>query len=669
MKVFCLLIALAGALVGPGRAAGQPPATSAVPRLATLLAQAERCLAARPDSVPFFAQQALQLAQQERDTTAICRALKYLSTHAAKAGQTQASTAHLMQLLRIGQHRRDTLAIVETLNEMSLGFRMQRKFDEALQMLRQALGYLPRPGQAPPSLLGNLYNQLGATHYMAARYDSALYFFEKSYTYRLQAGVPEDVAKSLNNLGLIYKRQGRYDRALTNFMECKRVLERSKDSLLVTNTTDNIGDVYNLLGNHQTALQYHLEGLALARRSGFREKVWDSYQSLAETYHLLHNYQQAYRYAQLQNALKDSLYDEQNARQMAELKSRYDDEQQKSAIALLTKEKELSELQVAENRRRNWFLLAGVGLSLGLGLVMLNRSRLKAKANRLLQAQRDEIAAQSRHLSEALTELDKKNRDLQGSINYASRIQNAILPSLAQLQACVPQSFVLYRPKQIVSGDFYWFAPLPTPDLALGKRFMLAVADCTGHGVPGAFMSLIASKLLSEIVVTRGIHAPNQVLHELDEGVRQTLNQTENANRDGLEIALCLVDLGQMTLQFAGAKSPLYMVRAGALHELKGTRLAIGGHAHEARPYELQQLPLQPGDVCYLCTDGYQDQFGQATNRKLMPKRLKEMLIAQAPLPMPQQQAEFTQALAAWQGDQPQTDDVLLAGFRVGAPA
>jgi serine phosphatase RsbU (regulator of sigma subunit) len=668
MKVFWFLLALAAGLAGAGRLMAQAPATVAVPRLATLLAQAERCLAARPDSVSYFANQALKIAQNQKDTTSICQALKYLGTQAAKTGQTQESTAYFMQLLKIGQHRRDTLALVETLTEMSLGFRQQRKFTEALQLLRQALGHLPHPHHAPPGVLGHVYNHLGATHYLAARYDSALYFFEKSYTYRLRAGVPEDVAKSLNNLGLIYKRQGKYAKALTNFMECKRVLERSKDSLLVTNTTDNIGDVYNLLGNHRRALAYHLEGLTLARRSGFREKVWDSYQSLAETYHLLRDYQQAYRYAQLQNELKDSLYDEQNAHQMAELKSRYDDEQQKTAIALLTKEKEIADLQVTENQQRNWFLLGGVVLSLGLLMVMLNRSRLKAKANRLLQAQRDEIAAQSQHLTAALTELDKKNRDLQGSINYAARIQNAILPSLAQLQACVPQSFVLYRPKQIVSGDFYWFAPLAEPGTA-HQRFMLAVADCTAHAVPGAFMSLIASKLLSEIVITRGIHSPAQVLHELDRGVRQTLNQTQNANRDGLEIALCLVDFGQMKLEFAGAKSPLYLVRNGTLQELKGTRLAIGGHAHEARPYEWQSVNLQPGDVGYLCTDGYQDQFGQATNRKLMPKRLKELMLAQAPQPMPQQMASFAQALAAWQGNQPQTDDVLLIGFGVPLPA
>jgi serine phosphatase RsbU (regulator of sigma subunit) len=646
----------------------------------------------KPDSAALMAGQAVELARHFRDTSALLTSLQFMGNHSLKLAQHQASLDFALQQLAIYQAQRDTTGSVETLNQMAIIFRQQRKFAEGLQLLREAMALLPRPNQVP-SLAGKTTNNIGSTHYMAANYDSALFYFEKSYQYRLKSGQEVEIAKSLNNLGLIHKRRGEHAKALKNFMACKQILERSADSLLVTNTLDNIGDMYNLLGQPETAKKYHLQGLVMARRAGIREKVWDSYESLAETYTKLGDYKTALTYALLKSSLKDSLFDEQNARQVGELKSRFDSEKQAKEIALLTKENQIKDLEAAVNERRNWFLFIGLALASGLALVAWSRFRLKNKANRLLQssnqeinqqkeellAQRDSIAEKSERLSETMGELDKKNRDMMGSLNYASRIQNAILPRLATIQQQLPDSFVFYRPKEIVSGDFYWFAQLPAEEQeGESEKFdklVIVAADCTGHGVPGAFMSLIGSKLLGEIVLLGGLTAPDQVLAKLDKGVRANLRQHETANRDGMDIAICVLHrtilpgqtMPQVThLEFAGARNPLVLVRGGELLEFKGCRMSVGGgKENEQQSFVRHVVQTQPGDMCYLYSDGYQDQFGGAENRKLMPRRLKNLLTSHYAEPALQQQQIFAQTFTDWQGNNPQIDDVLLLGFRV----
>ena len=676
---------------------GQAPPTIAKSKqnVPILLALAQKHATLKPDSAVLCAGQALDLARHFRDTVAMLTALQLLGNQALNSAQHQKGLDYSLQRLTIHQTQRDTTGIVEVLNSMSLVFRQQRKFAEGSQLLREALQHLPNPDKTA-ELAGKTNNNIGSLYYMGANYDSAQFYFEKAYFYRLKTGQQIEIAKSLNNLGLIHKRRGNYAKALDNFMACKKILEKSTDSLMVTNTLDNIGDMYNLLDQPQLAKQYHLQGLNMARRAGSRDKVWDSYESLSETYAKLNDYKTAYRYAQLKNALKDSLYDEQNARQVGELKSKFDNEKKEKEIALLTKENQIKDLEAGVNERRNWFLFIALVLASGLALLAWSRFNLKNKANHLLEArneeinqqkeeltaQRNDITEKSDKLTGALEELDKKNRDLFSSLNYAARIQGAILPRLSVIQQQLPDSFVFYRPKEIVSGDFYWFAHVPEnePD-TVGKkseRLIIVAADCTGHGVPGAFMSLIGIKLLNNLVVLRNITDPEALLTALNQEVRTTLRQYETANRDGMDIGICVLHrewiaqpndtcTSRVThLEFAGARSPLVLVRGEELHEYKGNKISVGGDKErEDQGFAKQQIAVQPGDMCYLYSDGYQDQFGGDLDRKFMPRRLKALLLAHAAQPAAQQQAAFVHAFEAWQGDGPQIDDVLLLGFRV----
>ncbi|MCU0446012.1 MAG: SpoIIE family protein phosphatase [Microscillaceae bacterium] len=286
--------------------------------------------------------------------------------------------------------------------------------------------------------------------------------------------------------------------------------------------------------------------------------------------------------------------------------------------------------------------------------------------NQEILAQRDAIEQKNLAINEAFEEIKDKNQEIISSINYAQRIQNAMLPTYDEIHKLLPESFILFRPREIVSGDFYWI-------LEKDQKIVLAVVDCTGHGVPGAFMSMIGNDLLNEIVGLRGITSAGQILNQLHKGVRTVLRQTETNNQDGMDIALCVIDKAQFTLDFAGARNGLVMIQNGELQYFKGDKMSIGGfQKEEERNFSNQIIQLNPDNqaiapIFYLFSDGFQDQFGGEKGKKFMLKTLLSELQKIHSLPLNQQKNHLNQTLEAWmQADNSkQIDDVLVFGFRI----
>jgi PAS domain S-box-containing protein len=257
-------------------------------------------------------------------------------------------------------------------------------------------------------------------------------------------------------------------------------------------------------------------------------------------------------------------------------------------------------------------------------------------------------------------EVQSKNKKITESINYAKRIQGAILPNNAIIREIFPQSFILYKPKDVVSGDFPWF-------LQRGDDMYIAAVDCTGHGVPGALISLIGYFLLNNIVTNKEVLEPGQILDMLDKGVTETLRQDsgDSSTRDGMDIALCKINMKTNTLQYAGAHRPLYYLHAGELTEVKGDKFPIGGGQYKSRTnFTTTSLSLSSGDAVYFCSDGFPDQFGGPDNRKFSPKKIREIIAEHAQSSIETVHKVFDQEFEAWKGDEKQTDDVLMIGIR-----
>ncbi len=264
------------------------------------------------------------------------------------------------------------------------------------------------------------------------------------------------------------------------------------------------------------------------------------------------------------------------------------------------------------------------------------------------------------NLLQSKLELEQKNQDTLDSILYAKKIQDAILPLKSKVKKYLPESFVFHLPRDIVSGDFYWFKHTR-------NKIFIASVDCTGHGVPGAFMSMIGSILLDEVINKKQFDSPDVILGHLHEGVVKALKQSykSKASRDGMDVALCVIEDDFTKLSFSGAFRPLILIRNNELIRIKSTPAPIGGIRERSVVYEKHDLEIQEGDTFYIFSDGYADQFGGDNQKKYMTKRFRELLLKVSRYPMDSQEGLLQEEFDAWKGGQEQVDDVLVIGFKL----
>ncbi len=276
-----------------------------------------------------------------------------------------------------------------------------------------------------------------------------------------------------------------------------------------------------------------------------------------------------------------------------------------------------------------------------------------------LEQQKEEIHTQAESLRAANVQIQRKNQNIVSSINYAKRIQDAVLPDEQTRLRLLPDSFIFYMPRDIVSGDFYWLEEVQ------GKT-IIAAADCTGHGVPGALMSILGINAFRNILLQDGILQPDQILNLLNQRIRTVLRQETTAVHDGMDIALCVWDPERRVLQYAGAKNPLLLIRNGKMNVFRADRAPIGGLPKEHRhPYTLHEIALQAHDQLYLHSDGYPDQFGGGSDRKILSKHFRELLLQNAHLPMDAQGKALDDFLQTWMDNTRQIDDIMVMGFKL----
>jgi len=278
-----------------------------------------------------------------------------------------------------------------------------------------------------------------------------------------------------------------------------------------------------------------------------------------------------------------------------------------------------------------------------------------------LEEQRNMLSDANSSLQEAYEDIEEKNRHIEDSIRYAKRIQNAILPPDQYVRRLFNDYFILYLPKDIVSGDFYWVSHTDN------KAFIAAV-DCTGHGVPGAFMSIVGHDRLNYAVNVEEARHPSDILDSLNRGVTGTLRQTrsELSVKDGMDIALLSIDFDKNTLEYAGAFNPLYHIRDNELQKISGDKFPIGAFVgEELNKFNNHELDLKSGDILYVFSDGYPDQFGGERNKKFMTKRFRELLMEVHGQPMKKQKELLTQRIHDWMGENEQVDDILIIGIRI----
>ena len=304
------------------------------------------------------------------------------------------------------------------------------------------------------------------------------------------------------------------------------------------------------------------------------------------------------------------------------------------------------------------YFIYGIIIIMLIYFLVLYRTKTLRKANQVLIEK--DIA--SREVEKQRRELAIKNKNITDSIQYAKKIQEALLPSDLMFKKLFPDSFILFKPKDIVSGDFYWITER-------NNKVFVSAVDCTGHGVPGAFMSLIGFKILENIIKVQGIEKPSEILNILSMGIENTFHRDEEDYllKDGMDLAFCVFDRDKKQLEYAGAFNPLYLIRDNKLFETTADRFSIGlkQMVNEQNEYTNHSVSIKKGDMIYLFSDGYPDQFGGPNGKKYMYRRFRHLLLTIHKLALQEQKDFLEKSIEEWKGEEyDQVDDILVIGIR-----
>lgn len=544
--------------------------------------------------------------------------------------------------------------------------------------------------------LTSAYNNIGLVYDDMGSFDLALDFYSKSLKIAYEKNDSDAVARAFSNMAIVYNEKGDPEKSLEYDLKSLELNRAMRDTASEAISLVNIGVYYYDKGDLKTALDYYnkafqiktrlndKKGLAnlLGNLSLIYSRMGDTgkaEQALEEALRLaveirvpklqielyLHlselfektDFRKSFFYFRKYSELKDSLFNSETAKQFSDMEKKHANEKMENEIKLLTKDKELSDAEKKKNRLRMVFISFMLLLMVAFSVVVLMGYRNKQKANL-------KILEQSLKIEEI-------NKEVFASIRYAKRIQDALLKEEEHVTAHLPEHFVFYKPKDIISGDFYW-------SLERNGVWYLAVADCTGHGVPGAMMSMLGIAFLNEICSGEKFLDPAHILDNLREKVIKELGQTgkEGDTKDGMDISLCCFDLPGNKLFWSGANNPLWIIKNQStpgkneedeidriMTEIKGDKQPVG-FFESRKSFTSHEISLQKGDCIYLFSDGFADQFGGPKGKKFKYSQLKKTLFRLRKKPMIEQKQELSGVFEEWRSGFEQIDDVCIIGVR-----
>jgi serine phosphatase RsbU (regulator of sigma subunit) len=550
------------------------------------------------------------------------------------------------------------------------------------------------------------YNKAAYIYWNYASTKEAAAYFNRSLELNKQIGNTNAMRTLYTNLGLIHSDAGQYSKTLEYLKDALKINRQLKDKQAVTSSLINIAIAYNKMNEYELSNKRLKIALDLAKELDNRDLLRKCYKFLADNYKALGDNEKSYEYFNYYSAIEKHIQEKEiekvkgyakavekeKAKKEKELKTVENSltkaeklsKQQRMKIDLLDKEKKLKELVISEqkaelrsSRIMTYSAIAGLILIAIIAFIIFRNYRQKKKINAKLSQQNEEILTQQEII-------EKKNKSITKSINYGKRIQEAMLPPAENLKKFVTNSFIYFRPRDIVSGDFYYFSSLQNKSNfskttlfteANGNTnyaendFIISAIDCTGHGVPGAFMSMIGFNLINEII-GMGITEPNEILKYLDIGIKNSLKQDVTKNRDGMDMAMCVVKPKQNLIEYAGAKNPLVYFKNGKMDQLEGDPKAIGGffskRKTKQKDFTKKQLTIDTETTCYIFSDGYADQLGGKNEMKFLSQNFKDLLAEIHQFPMEEQPVILDKKNKEWRGGKyPQTDDILVIGFKL----
>lgn len=500
---------------------------------------------------------------------------------------------------------------------------------------------------------GVVLMNIGAVHGNRKQTDSALYYYDLALK---EIPVTEEKSRAIIKINMAYnyfieKRNLNQIRKMLE--ESMRVFEKFNSQSNITLTKYYFAILYVETGEFSKALPLFYDALSHYHSEGNISRLALLYERMSYTYERLGQKDSAFKSFKLYKQFNDSVLTDLAAKNMSQQRVLFDMDKKQLEIEALEQKQKSQKEQLQREKTQRYALFGGVLLLLVFGAFMYNRFKVTQKQKVIIEEQEKETNYQ-KHL------IEEKQKEIVDSINYAKRIQYALLAGDNLLKQNLPEHFVLFQPKDVVSGDFYWATPSP-------EGFIYITADCTGHGVPGAFMSLLNISKLSQAINENKIYRPDLILNNVRSEIIRALNPegSPEESKDGMDAVLCKIDLKNMKLSYAAANNSFYIIRNREILICKADKMPVGKGHDDTALFTYNESTLQKGDVIYTFTDGYADQFGGPKGKKFKYKQLEEVLIKIHHLPMIEQHEKLLITFNEWRGALEQVDDVCVIGIRV----
>jgi serine phosphatase RsbU (regulator of sigma subunit)/Tfp pilus assembly protein PilF len=597
------------------------------------------------DSLPYKSIECLEkgyaLVQKNTSKSVAADLTNELGHRLYYVGDYEKASRYFLQAIDYCKAYKNTEGVANCLNNLGSIYIELQDNKKALLCYQEAYAIYEenlKTGISDSDHIAMATGNMGRCYYYMNDFYKAKEYYNKCLAISEKTGNTNRISLMVNNLGSIFAEQKQYDSALVYFNRSYQLQLQLENKPMLVTVINNIGEVYLKKNDYKSAIDFYNKALEHAREISFLDGQQVSYKGLEGSYSGLKDFQSAYKYLELYTVIKDSIFNEENTEKINEMLTRFDSEKKEQEIQLLQKEKEI---------RKFWqkALIIGVIVLIIIALLLYNRNKVTQKAKKIIENQKELI--------------EEKQKEIVDSIHYAKRIQNTLFANREFMSENLSDNFVYFNPKDIVSGDFYWATSRVS---ATQNLFYLAVCDSTGHGVPGAFMSLLNIGFLSEAINEKNIQRPDEVLNYVRERLMNSISK--EGQQDGLDGLLVCFNTSDKTVTYAAANCCPVLVSGGVVSELPYDRMPVskGGADNSFRLFDTN---LKEGDTLYLYTDGYADQFGGKAGKKFKYKQLNELLLTISALPLREQELELEKRFVDWKGNLEQVDDVCVIGIRI----
>jgi len=632
-----------------------------------------------------YYQRSLKISETLADNKGIAATANNIGEIYKFKGDYQNALLNYQKSYELKKELGDKQGLANSLNNLGEIYSLWGDYEKAIDYYLVANSIFTATGNR--QAISVSYHNIGELYHKLDNYELASRYYQRALGVQKKLKDRSGMIHSLKNLGSIYLETEKTDLAEQRFMEALSIAQELEDktaiasilihlgqlnieqehpasaidkfrqSLSINQELGNLsgiatahfslGNTYKKLGNTSMALYHYNSSLDIADSLHNLSLIQNNYRGIALSYQASGNYKMALENFLYYQNIKDELLSEQIHKQIAELETKYQAEQKEKEIKLKDIELEKKETEIKQRKFQRNALLLGISLVFLLALAIYRSYIQKRKANIILSEQKAEI--------------EEKNQEITSSIRYAKNIQNALLPHPGFVKELFHDSFIFYRPKDIVSGDFYWFAESDNYDY-------VAAVDATGHGVPGAFISLLGFNLLNTIIKENNDIGAADLLNKLNTGFSERMFKSyeKEALGDSMDLALCRINKNRKTLEYAGAYNPLWIARDGEMLVQKADKLSIGSTLeYPDKYYTPHKIELIKNDMLYLFSDGFADQFGGPRSKKFMYKKLRELLLENYKEKSAKQEEILSNSLLNWKGDNEQIDDILIIGIRI----